>query len=500
MENKIPLKLLVFGIDGASYNVFCRMMEEDKLPNFQKLRKRSSFGALQSTFPPHTAPGWPSMFSGVEPGEHGIYQFWSTKVKDYQPVSMNASSSTREPTWHSLERHGFKVGVYNVPMTHPPADIEGGYMISWPLSRTLRYTSPPGLMRELMAEGLHYHSDIVTMYRGQEDYAEQATHFVKGRADTCTYLQSTRPVDAMFVVFTEVDRVSHYYWGKEEKPATPVEQSYQEMDDALGTLMELTDENTLIIVASDHGFGLCEADFNVHELLEQHGLLKTKFIPIDENTETAHDDASLNPWFECTFKYKRMIDWDRTYFYMPTPNCFGINANLKGRENKGCLAPEDLITKRKELEEIINNVRDEKGNKLFKLVDSCEIYRGTSVESAPDFIMVPSTFNVMPSPNLTGKLWTEASQPGVHRPDGAVFIAGSTFPENDSILARIEDIHPLILAHMGVPVPEEMDGHWLVEPECEVKTEAHIRNTRGRSLNEEESKFLNIQLKQIGYL
>jgi predicted AlkP superfamily phosphohydrolase/phosphomutase len=489
-----PLKLFVFGVDGASAAILDDLIARDMLPTFAALRARSSAGVLQSTFPPHTAPGWASMFTGVEPGEHGIYQFWSTQPQNYVARGMNVADFGREPIWRALERHGFRVGVNNVPMTHPPVALRDGYMISWPLAKTLRYTAPPELMTELAAAGLHYHSDIVTMFRGQADYREQATRFVEGRARTCLYLQETRPVDAMLVVFTELDRVSHYYWGEEERPGEDVEDIYVKIDRALETLLAMTDESTLIVIASDHGF--------VHEALERHGLLATSYLPTAAAAPAepvAKDDTAQSAWFESSALFRRSVDWARTRVYMPTPGCFGLNVNLAGRERHGIVAAGDLPQLEREIAAMLEGIVDEAGRPWFTLVPRDEVYAGARLADAPDYLLVPRDLSVMPAPNLAGELWSKPSQPGVHRADGVLWVTGSTFPAGGRLHARIEDVHAVILAHLGLPVPDALDGHWLVEPAREVTRERAVVAGGGERMTPLETAYMDGQLQQIGY-
>ena len=491
-----PLKLLVVGIDGAAHGIVTKMAKEGKLPNFAKLRGQSAFGILQSTFPPHTAPGWASMFTGVEPGQSGIFQFWDTKATDYSPKNMNSSDYAREPIWHALERHGLKVGVFNVPMSHPPVPLTDGYMISWPLSTTLHYTAPKSLKAELLSKGLHYHSDIVTMYRGQADYNESAADFIADRAKTTLYLQHSHPVDALFVVFTEIDRVSHHYWGREEAPSAAVEAVYAQMDAALGEMLALADENTLVIVASDHGFGLCETDFNINEYLETIGLLKTRFVPVKEEIE--EEDVSIRRWFASPNRYIREIDWPQTSLYMPTPGCFGLNFNLKGRERDGIVEPADREALILHLGEKLSHVTH-KGQPCFELVPACEIYSGDMVNKAPDLIVVPNSFRIMITPNLSGELWSAPYQEGVHWPEGIICVRGSTFLPGETVHARIEDVYATILAHLGLPVATGIEGHWLKDPNEDVSREVGKVNEHGRTLTEQEARFMEEKLSNIGY-
>ena len=497
------LRLLVVGIDGASYTLVKNLMSKGLLHNLQAVASRGISGVLQSTFPPHTAPGWASMFTGVDPGEHGIFQFWRTQPGDYSAQTVNASEYGREPIWQTLARHGVRVGVYNVPMTHPPQALDGGYMISWPLSPTLRYTEPPELLSELAAAGLHHHSDLVTMYRGQQDYLEQAAKFIDGRTQTCLYLQKTRPVEALFAVFTEIDRISHHYWGDEETPAQEVISAYENMDRALGELLNITDENTLIIIASDHGFGLCRKDLNVHTLLAEAGLLHTDFkeVASDHIQGPTFDDATATSWFDSPVLYRRVIDWSRTLAYMPTPSCFGLNLNLKGRDKHGIVEEgQQRLDVERRLKDAFAALCDSDGEPFFTIASREDVYSGKLIHKAPDYLLLPKRWDVMPTPALNSELWSKPAQIGVHRPDGILLSQGPGLPAAMPVLARIEDVTPFILTHLGLPVQTPVTGHWLFEPHKPVIYEAAVEHSGGRRLNKEEQAFMDKRLAEIGYL
>ena len=492
------LRLLFVGIDGASHAVVASLMEQGKLPHLSALAATGIGGVLQSTFPPHTAPGWASMFTGVEPGEHGVYQFWSTQPGDYGAHTVNAHQYGREALWLALERHGWRVGVYNMPMTHPPRPLRGGYMISWPLSRTLRYSEPASLVAELAAAGLHHHSDLLTMYRGQSDYPEQARQFIAGRTDTALYLQQKRPVDALFVCYTEVDRVSHYYWSSSGAPGREVCEAYEQTDAALGRLLALADSRTLVVVASDHGFGHCTNDINVLPLLRDEGLLQLCATePTQEAKRRGADDLSDASWFRGA---QQTIDWSSTQVYMPTPGCFGLNLNLLGRDANGIVTSAMRRGIEARLHRIFSSLRDERGTQLFEVVRREEIYRGRFASGAPDYLLVPSRWDLMPTQAFDDNVWLPPAQHGVHRPDGILFAAGGALPANRPLFARIEDVTPFVLAHLGLPVPTELTGHWLVPPVSPVRFEEPESITVGRGLTAKEAAFMDQRLAEIGYL
>lgn len=65
-------KLILFGLDGGTLPIIERMVEEKRLPTFDKLMKEGVHGKLKSTIPPITIPAWISMFTGMTPENLGI--------------------------------------------------------------------------------------------------------------------------------------------------------------------------------------------------------------------------------------------------------------------------------------------------------------------------------------------------------------------------------------------------------------------------------------------
>src|SRR2546423_11617053 len=68
-------KLLVIGLDGASFNVLDPLIEKGFLPNLAKLIEGGARADLETTFPPITADAPASLITGNNSGEHGGFQF-----------------------------------------------------------------------------------------------------------------------------------------------------------------------------------------------------------------------------------------------------------------------------------------------------------------------------------------------------------------------------------------------------------------------------------------
>ena len=513
-------KAIVIGIDGLSYPVTQKLIQQNKLPNIKRFFSLGCIGELKSTFPPHTAPGWASMFTGVNPGAHGIFQFWQTQSNNYSPRITLADDFQWEPCWKTLENNGLSVGIVNVPMSHPPEERKkNGYMITWPLSPTLHYSYPPGLVKDLARKGLHFHSDLVTMYRGQSDYLNEAKKHISGRTDTLLHLMEEKPVDVVFCVYTEVDRVSHYYWGEEIEPGEDIESIYQETDRAIGRILdwleqgvsENGDSETIVFLASDHGFGHCSKNLNVHRVLENAGLLTTKLVCREKKNSSSSDEligeTKNSSWFHSSESYFRTIDWEKTLAYMPTPGCFGINLNIKGREDKGIVSDcQDATDSEKQviyrLKECFRNLTDSNGIPYFSLRESELVYSGKALDQAPDLLLIPSEnyWDIMPHTGMEPEIWTKPSQIAIHREEGIWGMIGKGVQKETLFNAKIEDIASTLLAHLGCPLYQGIEGkaHFISRDELRF-IEPKFETKEGTSLSDSEVELLKEKLIDLGY-
>lgn len=497
------MKLLVIGLDGASFELINQFKSEGLLPTFSKLIKEGLYYPLTSTTPPHTAPGWVSSLTGVNPGGHGIYQFWDTQSPFYAGKFMGSNDVGAPFIWNLLNKNGYSTGLINIPMTHPPKEVNG-YILTWPLSNTLRYCYPTNLIKEIAAHQGHYASDLVTMFNGDINYTNEALEITRKRLQTIKYLIQNKPVDFLMTVFTEIDRVSHFYWHYMANDDTnpdlrdAIKNMYIETDKALGEILELLDEDTSIMVYSDHGFEQGIIDFYVQTYLMQIGFMQLKvehsdYVMIDNWFEHKHNDEIYT------------VDWGKTIAYMAAPGSYGININLKGRQEKGIVEPseyEDVCQKVIEQLMLVRNPLDNKP--LFKeIVKSTSVYNGNFMCSAPDIIMIPENWGTMIHHKITdGELFNlEPEQKGMHSMDGIFLISGKKvkslghMPPHD-----LRDITPIILDLFDVPIPSYMEGTSIFS--LQEKKEINITSKLGNdhsSYSVEEQGEIKERLKNLGY-
>ena len=88
------MTVYLLGLDGASLNTIQETMSRTRLPNFEKLLRDGSYSDLHSVYPYVTAPAWTTIFSGVNPGKHGIFEMFEVREDKIVPSNMRA---TRRP-------------------------------------------------------------------------------------------------------------------------------------------------------------------------------------------------------------------------------------------------------------------------------------------------------------------------------------------------------------------------------------------------------------------
>ena len=71
-------KVLVVGWDGADWDRIEPIIED--MPNLKALMENGMYGNLTSIFPTISPAAWSSIYTGKNPGEHGIFNFLDRKT------------------------------------------------------------------------------------------------------------------------------------------------------------------------------------------------------------------------------------------------------------------------------------------------------------------------------------------------------------------------------------------------------------------------------------
>ena len=249
-----PARVLVVGIDGASWNVLDPMIERGELPHLAALAERGVTADLETVEPVTSPVVWTSIATGRTPEAHGVTDFLKTRL------------DVRVPTiYERLARAGTRVGLYDVLMTWPPVALPSGFVIPGWLRRD-DVTTPPDAASPGGA------SIFRTVYDGKpsnRDYLEQA------RREAVEKPRSWRALDAEYqpevgaLTFYAVDATSHRYWHlahpevdeavtAPDDERTAVFDAIRGVDHAIGQILEGYGPDDTIVVVSDHGFQAME--------------------------------------------------------------------------------------------------------------------------------------------------------------------------------------------------------------------------------------------------
>jgi predicted AlkP superfamily phosphohydrolase/phosphomutase len=267
-----------------------------------------------------------------------------------------------------------------------------------------------------------------------------------------------------FIVFDTPDRFQHMFWrfvdpqhpsfdrDRAVELGAQVDQHYARCDQLLGRILEYVDENTLLIVLSDHGFNSFRRGFQTNTWLWQNGLLALRNGKVPE---TAAIDAPSH------------VDWSKTYAY--AIGLGGIYLNLKGREAQGILESDsnDAERVRRAIQNGLSNLKDEEnGTGAIRDVSRKEqIYSGPYVGDAPDLLV-----NFHPgyrasweaslggfSPNLFEDNTRHWSGDHIIDPEKVpgILLLNRNVTANH---AHIVDLAPTILKYFGIDDYQSMEG------------------------------------------
>jgi len=546
----------VIGLDGVPLDLVQRWAQGGYLPSLQHLMSTGAVGPLRSTVPPTSGPSWSSFVTGMNPGKTGIYDFLYRREGTYHFPPVNASLRGGKTIWRYLNDAGYRVGVLNLPMSYPVEPVNGFVVSGWMTPYTASdYVHPPELATELEREVGNYRiypTETFSEAR-RESFLKASYDLLEMRTRTALHLARTREWDVFMAVFFDTDRILHQLWhyltpdhpwrSDGEDREGLVRAYFEKVDDSIGQLLALTDEETLVIVLSDHGMGQANNFIVLNNWLLETGLLSLKRDPLTlfktfmfrrgftlRNVHQVADRLGLARQAEYVAGYfvdhllKLVflsfldVDWSRSRAYSFGRHLGSIYVNLKGREPQGIVEPgAEYEAVRDEIERRAHEFRDaQTGRPLIgQVLRREEVYAGPYLDRAPDLILLPKE----PSDIFFGladfghreTVARVYRYSGMHRDYGLLIMNGPGVRGGGEIEeAAIQDMAPTILHSMGLPVPAGMDGR-VLEPaflpeyirSFPVQIGAADSETDGTApvdFTEEGQKEIMERLQGLGYL
>ena len=477
-------RVFVIGLDGATFDLLKPWLDKGELPALKGLMTEGAYGELRSVYPILSPVAWTSMFTGVNPGKHGIFDFErpDPDVPGKQ-ILYTADARRAAPVWELLSDAKKTVGILNVPMTWPPDPVNGVMVSGFPFPdmANLEYTQPHDLKTKLGAYPLDRMGE--GLVKGAE--GAKLAEIVESRDAVARVLLdwiTTRKDDFTWAVFTATDRIQHFFWGMMD-PRHPyytpelgrdygeaIHEFWIAQDKRLGEIVAALPEGATVMIVSDHGFGPIYREVNTLNWFNTTTL--SDYVKEHQVPDLYITNGIFRYRLGTTFPMSPAYD---TFIQMFTKEATSLTDPATGK------------------------------NPIERVVRRDQLYAGRMVPKAPDLVMIeaPECYigtgdrekDLAPVTDLHS-----TSYSGYHRPNGIFIIKGPHVQKGELVGASLLDVTPTILHVMGQPVPSEMDGRVLTavfDPEWLRKNEPRftdgtqiLKDAPERKLSPEEKEAL----------
>jgi predicted AlkP superfamily phosphohydrolase/phosphomutase len=277
--------VVVVGVNGMELDVIRPLLLKGEMPNLERIVNNGAYGKLRTVSAPNCPRVYSTIFTSTRPEEHGVTGFL------VGGITANTNMLKEEPLWSMLSKNDITVGMANVPATFPVMPVNG-YMISGMLTRGKNCEDgvlcapklsevmggdavyPKSMQPELLKNVGDYYIDCERMpaaadLKGHEkevidNWLAKVQLIRDQQTKLFDYLLTTHPTDFTMLGQSCEDRTGHWLY-----PIAPFNAGYNAsinsvrtdafpdqyiaFDKVLGSILKHVDENTYVIIVSDHG-------------------------------------------------------------------------------------------------------------------------------------------------------------------------------------------------------------------------------------------------------
>jgi predicted AlkP superfamily phosphohydrolase/phosphomutase len=388
---------------------------------------------------------------------HGIARFYITGLGDSSDSTSGEFSSGEGSSVGGDRRPGDSFGLYVSPIhidpERPAMPISHPSFYSVYLAKRYGPFGTLGLAEDTWAVNEHV--------LDEEAFIEQAYLFHRERE--AMFLDAVKKTKRGLVtcVFDLSDRMQHIFFrylvprddqnGLVTRRRESLYEMYREMDRLVAKTAAPVDDETALIVMSDHGFKAFERGVDINAWLVANGYLALK-----EGAAGA--------------EYLRDVDWSKTKAY--ALGLGGIYINRKGRERFGTVEAADYEALKEEIKDKLLRLTDGAGGAraVSRIIDTARDFTGPYRGEGPDLIVGLGEGYRISWDCARGKITdtvienNDRSWSGDHCIDPdlvpGVLFSNLRFDAPDP---NIMDIAPTVLKLFGIDPPKYMMGTDLLE-------------------------------------
>lgn len=286
MKNKV----LLIGWDAADWEIIGPLMAKGQMPALKKLVDRGVYGNMSTMNPPYSPMLWSSVATGKTPDKHGVLGFIELmpNMKGIRPVRVTSRKS--KAIWNILHNQGYKSNIVGWWPSFPAEPING-VVISDTFQKVnldpnkkspiLKGTVHPSSILDEVKNLRLFPHEITDAHilpfmpnaseidqekdKGLKNFSKLLAENVSVHAASTKLLRTTE-WDFMAVYYDLIDHFCHSFMKFHPPKLDPVPEklfniykdciygAYRFQDMMLERTMELVDDDTTIIIMSDHGF------------------------------------------------------------------------------------------------------------------------------------------------------------------------------------------------------------------------------------------------------
>ncbi|CQH48450.1 probable phosphodiesterase [Halobacterium hubeiense] len=435
-------RVAFIGIDGVPYSLI--RDEPETFPNLHDVIESGGGGAIDSIVPPESSACWPSLTTGVNPGETGVYGFQDREVGSYDTYVPMGRDVQADRVWDRVTDAGRDATVLNVPVTFPPQrNVQR--MVSGFLSPGIEKGSHPESVGDYL-DSIGYRIDTNAKLGHQDDKSEfiaDAHETIDARHEAFLNYVREDDWDLFFGVFMTTDRVNHFLFKDYEQDGEYKQEFlefYEKVDEYIGEIRAELDDDVTLVVASDHGFTSEDYEVHLNQWLEDEGWLSFE----DEDHDSLEDIS------------------DDTTAYSFIPGRFYVN--LEDREPRGSVPESEYEDVRAELKEELLALEGPDGRPVVdRVVPKEEAFDGAHDEIAPDLVAIPNHgFDLKAGFSGADDVFSVGPRNGMHSFENATLLSDAedvSVPEGTDLF----DVTPTLLDLLDVEFDaREFDGETLV--------------------------------------
>ena len=283
-------KVLVIGWDAADWQIINPLMEQGLMPTLKKFLSESAYGNIATLDPPYSPMLWTTIATGKHAFDHGVLGFTELLPDGSGIRPISAHSRKVKAIWNILNQEGYKSNVVAWWPSNPVEDINGVMVSNFYQHARQKYGDPWPLVdgtvnspehREMLAN-LRVHPEELTSAHiqpfisnllnldAEKEVVAQGTVKILAHAasvhNATTYLLEETDWDFMAVYHDAIDHMCHlgmkYRAPKLEGIEEKDHENYKELVDSmyrfhdmmLERTLALIDDDTYVMLLSDHGF------------------------------------------------------------------------------------------------------------------------------------------------------------------------------------------------------------------------------------------------------